>query len=338
MDSRFAQYTGKALGQKQPAVLFVCFLFMVLLLPWPAGADEAIQVRLLTSARVDGESVLLGQIAEIVADDPAMIEALGAMEITRAPLPGQSFYIHPNRIAALIRQKTETANGCQIIATAPVKVVRNYGTVSAEQIRTAVGRYIETHAPWDKGQMKIRPIRYDQPLIVPPGEVTLQISAAKHTDWLGAEPFTVRVLVNGESVRRTAVPAYIEVWQEVFLSAKPLGRGQPITPADVKVKKMDLAHLPSNAVVRAEQVIGKRATRSIAINTILLDDQMEQKPAIRKGDMVQVLAESSLFKLSTQAVAQEDGCVGDRIELTNRRSKKTIYAQVVDAGTVKVEF
>lgn len=328
-------------SESRPAQRFavLCFaLFIVFLLPWAAVAGEGAQVKLYTTATVDGESVLLGQIAEIVAADPAVKEKLSAIEIGRAPLPGQSSYFHPNRIEVLIRQQTEIAGSCQIVAAGPVKVVRNHRTVSAEQIRTTVLKYIETHAPWDQRQMKVRPIRYDQAVIVPPGNVTLQISAARHTNWLGAEPFTVRIMVNGESVRRIAVTTYIEVWQEVYLAAKPIGRGQPITPAEVKVQKMDLARMPSNAIVRADQVIGKRANRAIAINSILRDDQVEKEPAIRKGDLVQVLAESQVFKVSTQAVAQENGCVGDRIELINRRSKKKIYAQVVNAETVKVEF
>ena len=320
-------------------IAFLCLsLFIAFLLPLAAGAGEGVQVKLFNTAKVDSESVLLGQIAEIVAANPATKETLSAIEIGRAPLPGQSLYIHPNRVEVLLRQAPETAGGCQIIAAGPVKVVRNHGTVSAEQIRTALEKYIERHAPWDKRQMKVRPIRYDQPVIVPPGNVTLQISPAKHTNWLGAEPFTVRIMVDGESVRRIAVTTYIEVWQEVYLAAKPIGRGQPITPAELKVQKMDLARMPSNAVVRADQVIGNRANRAIAINSILRDDQVEKEPAIRKGDLVQVLAESSLFKISTQAVAQENGCVGDRIELINHRSKKKIFAQVVDAETVKVEF
>jgi flagella basal body P-ring formation protein FlgA len=70
----------------------------------------------------------------------------------------------------------------------------------------------------------------------------------------------------------------------------------------------------------------------------LRQDQVEREPMVRKGDLVQVLAESSVLRVSTQAVAQEHGCAGDRILLLNVNSKKNIYGRVVDGQTVKVEF
>jgi flagella basal body P-ring formation protein FlgA len=323
---------------KQWIAIFVFVWVGAIVLPGAVVAGQTIEVKLLTAAKVDGESIQLGQIAEIQSDDPGLIDALGAIEMGRAPLPGQSLYVHPGRVEYALKHNSDVADNFQIIASGPVKVTRNFDTVTPDRIRTAVMRYIESHAPWDKKQMKIRPIAYDQSHLVPAGKVSLQITPAKHTDWLGAEPFSVAILVNGESVRRTAVPTYIEVWQDVFMTAKPMGKNQPLTRDDIKSEKMDIARLPADAVVRADQAIGKRVNRSIAINTILREDQLERQPLVHKGDQVQVLAESSLLKVSTRAVAQENGCIGERIQLINLRSKKSIYAQVIDAQTVKVEF
>jgi flagella basal body P-ring formation protein FlgA len=37
-------------------------------------------------------------------------------------------------------------------------------------------------------------------------------------------------------------------------------------------------------------------------------------------------------------MAKQDGAKGERIKVVNLRSKKVIYAQVVDGQTVSVEF
>jgi flagella basal body P-ring formation protein FlgA len=139
-------------------------------------------------------------------------------------------------------------------------------------------------------------------------------------------------------VKRTSIPVYIEVWQDVVLTAKPIGKNQPITAGDLQVKRMNLARVPSKAVFQPDQVIGKRANRTIAANTVLRSDRVHEPLMIRKGDIVQVLAESKVLRITTQALARENGTFGDNIEVVNLKSKKKIFAQVVDAQTVKVDF
>ena len=310
----------------------------ILLSAWSAVAEIPILVHLKTSVKVDGESVLLKQLADIKADGHPHLDEIQSTVVGQAPLPGRSAYIHASQVeSALKRNNIDTAN-YRIVAQGPVKVSRNHDIVSADRIKDVATNYIKSNAPWDSEQMKIRPIRYSQSHIVSPGEVTFQVIAPKHTDWIGAIPFKVNILVNGEVVKRTAVSCYIEVWQNVVTAAKPLGAKQPITIADIKVVRMNMARTPANAIVRMDQVVGKRANRSIAINSVLRSDQVDTTPIIRKGDMVQVLAESSNIKITTLAVAQENGGLGERIRLINVRSKKDIQALVIDSQTVQVDF
>ena len=56
-------------------------------------------------------------------------------------------------------------------------------------------------------------------------------------------------MVDQETVKQIRLAAFIEVWGTVVLTTRPLGRGQPIGPDDVVLKKMDLASAPVNAVV-----------------------------------------------------------------------------------------
>lgn len=311
---------------------------VALLLPTLAPCDATVRIHLSQKAKVDAETITLGNVADILGPDPQQTDAMGGIELGRSPLPGQSAWVHPGQVASALKQHGWAEDQYAITGSGPVKVVRNYAAISSESIRSAVVEFIERHAPWDADQMKIRPIHYKQSHQLPPGDVALQVTAPKHTDWLGAVPFKVNLLVDGHLVQRTSVPAYIEVWQDVVLTAKPLGRNQPITSGDIQTQKMNLARVPAKAVVRPDQAIGKRANRSIAVNSILRTDQIEDPLMVRKGDIVQVLAESQALRIATQAVAKENGALGDNIQVMNLQSKKNIFAQVVDAQTVKVDF
>lgn len=211
-------------------------------------------------------------------------------------------------------------------------------TIQPAQIRTAVRQYIARNAPWDAEQMIVQKIRFNRPVVLTAGKVALSVSAPKHTDWLGAIPFTVGVTVDGQRKAAFTVPVNIEVWSDVLITTKPLGRFEPIDRDDIQVKKMDLARVPSNVLINIDDILGKRANRNIAANCILRNDLVEMPPLIKRGDLIEVVAESSMLKISVKGMAKENGRQGDRIKVVNLRSKKTLYALVIDDQTVRVEF
>lgn len=329
-----------AIRQSLRPKIILCGLAISLLTMNPGTANAGAQVRIALRAKalVDGESILLGHIADIHSGDGKLAAAIRRIDIGRAPLPGQSLRIDPDLVRVRLRQNHIDLKKCRITDRGPVKVLRNHVTLTAERMRTAVKDYIETHAPWAASQMKIRPIPYRQALILPCGHMTLQVTPPLHTDWLGAIPFKVTIRVNGRTARRTSVPTYIEVWQNVVLAAKPLGRHQPIMASDVRIEKMNLAGVPANAISRMDQVLGRRANRSIAANSVLRLDEVELPPVVRRGDVVQVLAESAYLKITTRGIAQENGGIGQYIRVMNSTSRKSIHAKVIDSHTVKVDF
>jgi len=314
------------------------WVLLCILLAVTAAAADPVQITLAPKAAVDEESILLGRIAQIQGGEADQAETIGQIDLGRAPLPGQSLLLYRHQVETRLKQNGIDPAQCRIVDAGPVKVIRNHAEVSDAAIRDAVEAYIHTRAPWKAAQMKIRPIAYNQSHKLPPGKVRLQVVAPKHTDWLGAVPFQVRLLVDGQAVKRMSVPAYIEVWQEVVLTAKPLGRNQPIDRADLDLQRMNMAGVPVNAIVSLDQAIGRRANRAIAVNSVLRTDQVDLPPIVRKGDVVQVLAESAQLKITTQAVAQENGGVGEKIQVINVASKKKVHARILDAQTVKVDF
>ncbi len=320
-----------------------CFVWgwlivLAVLQPGIGLADGTIRIHLTQKVQVDSEQITLAQIADILGPDPQQTASMGTVPVGRSPLPGQSLWLHPGQVQNSLKQEGWEDRQYEITANGPVKVTRNHATLPAETISAAVVEFIERHAPWEREQIKIRPIRYRQSHQLPPGKVSLMVTAPRHTDWLGAIPFKVSINVDGRLVKRTSVPAYIEVWQDVVLTARPLGKNQPVTARDIQVKMMNLARVPSKSVFDPNQVIGKRSSRTIAVNTILRSDQVHEPLMVRKGDVVQVFAESKVLRITTQAMAKEDGVFGDNIQVMNIRSRKNFFARVVDAQTVKIEF
>lgn len=314
-------------------------LCLLLVLPCiAAGAEPGIKIKLRPTATVSADSVYLGDIAEIQVDDPLKSEKLSAIRVENAPFAGESRRIHPNKVVIRLKQFGLDESAFQLNASGPVKVLRRYAVVAAASINDAVRAFILRNAPWQADQLKIEKMTFDDEVTVPPGKVSFLVTAPKHTDWLGPVPFLVQIRVDGKLVRKVTAPATLDVWSDVVVSAKPLGKFQPIEADDIAVQRMNLSKAPSNAIMRSEQVIGRRASRNIAPNCILRTDMVEMPPVVKRGDVVQIIAETSLLKIAAKGMAKQDGAVGDRIRVINLRSKRVIYAQVMDEQTVGVEF
>ena len=59
-------------------------------------------------------------------------------------------------------------------------------------------------------------------------------------------------------------------------------------------------------------------------------------PVVRRGDPVDLVAESRGFSVSVSAVAQEDGAPGSRIRVKADGKSSPIFAEVIDAGRVRL--
>jgi flagella basal body P-ring formation protein FlgA len=303
-----------------------------------AAASGTTVISLKEKVSVDGAIVRLGDIADIQGAEPDKLVKLAAVKIGNAPSPGRALSIRVRQVIAKLRSFGLASSDYRLSRSGGVRVLRRSAAISPETICKAVRAYIEAHSPWAAGQLTIKKIRLDRPVLVPAGEMAILVRAPKHTDWLGAIPFSVHILVRNRLAKKITVPATIEVWSDVFVAAKPLGRGQPITSDSIKIVHMNLGRAPSNAIVSKEQVLGKRVNRSIAANSILRSDQIDTPPVVKRGDLVLVVAQSQALKISIKGVAKQDGKRGEQIRVQNMRSKRIITAQVLDGQTVQVDF
>ncbi len=306
--------------------------------PANASTGAVTEIRMISSAMVSGRIVRLRDVSRLSHGQEGMPERLGQIKVSEAPSPGKSRWVTAKQVQMGLTRSGVDASLYRILSSGPTRVQRRALQVKARHIRDAVKRHIQTNAPWRSDQMKIKRITYSHDVTVTEGQLSFQVDTPKHSDWLGSIPFTVSVMVDGTIAKKVTVPATIEVWNDVVLAAIPLGKYQIIEPKHVRAEKMNLARAPANALLNTDQAIGSRTNRNIAVNSILRSDQIELPPVVKRGDVVQVVAESKRMKISVKAQAKESGAIGKIIRVQNLRSKKIIHAQVVDGQTVQVDF
>lgn len=129
-----------------------------------------------------------------------------------------------------------------------------------------------------------------------------------------------------------------------LLTALDAGIGEPGGPAAPIDRRLKLAPCPK-AVEIDPPALGAVALRCPAagwrirvplVRAAALAAPVKAAPVVRRGDPVEIVAESASFSVSAQAVAQEDGAPGDRIRVKTDPKSPVIFAQVVDMGLVRV--
>jgi flagella basal body P-ring formation protein FlgA len=117
--------------------------------------------------------------------------------------------------------------------------------------------------------------------------------------------------------------------------------GGPATPIDRRLK---LIHCPTPATIdppalgaiaiRCEAVGWRIRVPLSYITTARTSTKAEF--VVRKGDPVELAVDTASFSVSTGAVAQEDGAIGDRIRVKSDPKAPVMIAEVVDGGRVRL--
>jgi len=315
-----------------------CAIFLTGMLPRVSEAG-LITIRGLEKAEINSDVIYLGKIAKIGGDDPALVQRLKKIIIARAPLPGKSRRLNENYIRLRLKQDKIDLSQIRLAAPKGIVVTRGFVEVTKEDISRAVSDFIYANIPWDREKVKIRTIRVRDSVILPKGKVTYSVEPLKNTDFKGSVPLPLHFKVNGSFQKRILVTADIEVLAEVVVTKRPLRRNRRITEDDIEMREKNLAELPRNIIFDCEEVLGKRAKRNIDANRVLRSGLIEFPPLVKRGDVVQLIAESGGLRITALGmVKQREGRRGERVRIENIDSKKSLYGRVLDAKTVKVDF
>ena len=323
--------------------LYTGLVFIVIvasLWAWPAAVDasHSAVIRIHELAEIDGDEILLGQIADIEGGDLRWIQQLKGIVIGRAPLPGKARQYDRHYLE--MRLKQHHVDLATVILKVPqvVEVTRSSVQVEEQELKQIVSDFIMRNISMENKTVRIKEIRVPHNVILPKGRVAYKVAAPRSSELMGKCSIAVDFSVNGHSQKKVWATATIEILGPVVVTRKPLGRHKPITEDDIELQTMDLSDLPAGVVNDPATVLGKRTRRAIGAQTPLRADLIELPPLVKRGDMVMIVAESNGLKITTLGQVKKRGRLGERIPVINMDSKKILYGRVIDSNTVKVDF
>ena len=308
-------------------------------LPLHARATtDPITIRIPDRVEVDTADVSLGQMAQITGSASDRIEHLKRMVLGRSPLAGQTRTLSRDYILLRLRQSGYDPAALSVRAPATITLTRRAVCISAADLEMMAREYVNANPPFTGSELTITAVRTPGDVMLPTGDIRHEIQYLPQTRPSGTLPLTVFFMTDGKPVKRVQVTVNVVMVKSVPVTRRPIARYQLIQEDDLMMQAMDVTRLPANTVMAYEEIKGQRARRNIGPRTVLRKDQLEFPPVVKKGDRVQILAQSGGLRITTLGEVKSVGRVGERVRVVNLDSNKSLFARVIDARTVQVDF
>ena len=147
----------------------------------------------------------------------------------------------------------------------------------------------------------------------------------------------LRLSADGQPVDEQTLIVRASLWREVWISRQQLEVGAAFDPGVLDTRRIDVLRerdfVPTAAGDRSYVF-----ARAIPAGRVLTWRDLNHRPLVRKGQLVEVSAVEGQLCITMKALALENGAQGDTVTVRNPESRKDFSALVVDENHVQVHF
>ncbi len=186
----------------------------------------------------------------------------------------------------------------------------------------------------DQAQIEISVGHIDSRLQLQACEVPLETFLAPGHKTLGKT--TVGVRCQSPKPWALYVPASIDRYDLVYQTSGPLPKGHILRQQDITTVKTNLARLNYGYFTDAKDLIGKQTSRRISQAKILTPNLVKEPLLVKRGEQVDLVAESGHYAIRMSGQAMMNGSQGDKIRVKNLSSQRIIEGVVTRRGEVTV--
>lgn len=294
-----------------------------------ARATETGRITVQRTAVVTGPTITLGDLARLEGSAAALAD----LDLGPAPSASAPRRLEGATILQRLQEAGMDASATRYVIPASVRVERTSQEVSVEEIRTAILNIASDALPAGE---TIRDLEVAGPVRIPAGAYEARVSTAANGR-PGRRRFDVQLVHEGAVLANVPVTARTDARGPVVVTKQPVPRGAVLTPNDVAVEQRSQRDVPDDAVTAPEQAIGMETKVALAAAAPLPRTALTAPVVVKKGDLVTMIVETPVMRLSVAGQALEAGAVGSGIKVMNRASKQTVAGKVIEHGVVLVE-
>jgi flagella basal body P-ring formation protein FlgA len=150
-----------------------------------------------------------------------------------------------------------------------------------------------------------------------------------------------RVICGSDIQWDTQMIVTCALYREVLVANRRIDRGETVGKSDFDIQAHDVLDAAAGAgtPVPASQDISDYAAKSaVGQGQMLYWRDIELKPTVRRGQVVEAVADEGYMHVAVKAMVLQDGRKGDIVSVRNLSSNKEIQARIVNERTVQVYF
>jgi flagella basal body P-ring formation protein FlgA len=302
-------------------------------------AQAGVNVIFPSENTVEGERILLGDIATVAPDSPLdqkLADTLATVDLGQAPGPGRKVILRRQIIEGRI-----TSSGVPLSEARfnlPDEVTLTGGGQNSDEslVRKIVLEYLARTEPYISGRSELVSLTSAKPPVLPKGQLEYRFvpTASSNPGFLtGVIYFTV----DGREAARLRITASVDLQMSALVAARDLPRGHIISEGDLSESLVPFSHA-KGALKEVSQAVGQTLKVSLRTGSPVRDRDLVQTSLVKKGETVTIIAQSGGLKVTALGQAKQDGALGQTIGVINQDSKKTISAKVIGPGMVEVKF
>jgi flagellar basal body P-ring formation protein FlgA len=147
-----------------------------------------------------------------------------------------------------------------------------------------------------------------------------------------------RIVCDKAAIGEYQIQLNCSIMREVLVSMRRYNRAESVSSDDFQIQTRDILDLSGVPTRTTDSLDGMQTRGPISEGQVLCTRDIEEKPLIRRGQVVEAIAIEGKMRIAVKATAMEDGREGDLISVRNTSSNKDIQAKILNDHTVQVYF
>ena len=268
--------------------------------------------------------------------DSVIKDRLVKYHLTRSPGLGRVKKISASKIQTALKV-AKLPKGVTTLIPKHVVISRDSQTLSRDEMIELYRQALLNHLAGRAGQVDIHDIQVSRDLLLPAGELSTQVDI-KGSRMTGEVLAYLIVNVDGKTVSRVRISAYVDHFAPVVVAANGLRKGQIIQAKDLEVMELNLSEIRGHVAGDPNELVGMRTRGAVGLGQPVLLGRLERTPLIRRGDIVTMIVQFPGLFVRVKGKAEQTGYKDTRIRLINLATKKKVFGKVLNSGTVQVDI
>ncbi|TDX59183.1 flagellar basal body P-ring formation chaperone FlgA [Orenia marismortui] len=318
---------------KNKSVIISLLLLIILI---TAGAlANSFSISIPYKVKVRSMNIKLSEIAYISGED-GFKENVSSISLGQAPLPGYKRVIYREEVIYALKNRGYNLSKVRLDIPYQFTVIADYKRVSINRLIDVGKDYIYSSGSYSKEKLEVEVINPPQKLMVPHGNLKLEVGDFYQGDLIGTITMPIKLIVNDKLYKRIYLQYKVQVLQEVLVAKKNLERGQLISRDDFRIEEI-LVDTPNSQYISTNTNLDAKIMKIfLGAGRPLLSRMVEFPPLVERWEEVQIIARIGGVEVVTLGKARQSGHLGERIKVQNMHSKKIITAEIIAKNKVKV--